>query len=358
MRLRLAVLAVVPAVVFGFVAAVPAQASGTTVHVHRGQSIQAAVDKAAPGTTIVLDEGTYWQSVLIRKDGITIRGQGDGTVIAPPKVLPKNICTTNFLGGKGAAFCVFAKRLDAKQNVVTRVLNTKISDLQVRGFNGMGIVAFGGSGFVVHDVTAVNDGDYGIARFDTVGGAVYDNVVRRNGEAGIYVGDTAMANAVVHDNQATGNQLGVFVRHSRYVKVYDNTSWGNCQGLLILDDGQPGGAGNVTAWDNDLNRNNMFCTANAEHPPLQGGGLLVLGGTKNVLRDNEVNGNVGKQFNSGGIVLISAQMFHGANAAWNTVTGNDATGNSPADIRWDGKGAGNRFTDNDCHTSMPAGLCN
>ncbi|MFD7159839.1 hypothetical protein ACFV9C_34945 [Kribbella sp. NPDC059898] len=76
--------------------------------------------------------------------------------------------------------------------------------------------------------------------------------------------------------------------------------------MLILDDGQPGGAGNVAAWDNDLNRNNQFRAANAEHPPLQGGVLLVLGGTKNVLRDNTVLGNVGTQFNSGGIVLVSA----------------------------------------------------
>ncbi|GAA2826204.1 right-handed parallel beta-helix repeat-containing protein [Kribbella solani] len=358
MRRKLAVLAAVPAVVFGSLAAVPAQASGATITVHPGQSIQAAVDRAAPGTTIVLAAGTYRQSVLIRKDRLTIRGEGNRTVLMPPAKLPKNVCTTDFLGGHGAAFCVFAKKLDAAQNVVTRVFDTKISDLQVRGFDGMGIVAFGGSGFVVHDVTAIHDGDYGIARFNTVGGAVYDNVVRNNNEAGIYVGDTAMANAIVRDNDATGNELGLFVRHSRYVKVFGNRSWGNCQGLLILDDGQAGGAGNVAAWDNDLNRNNNFCAANAEHPPLQGGGLLVLGGTKNVLRDNTVLGNVGKQFNSGGIVLVSAGMFHGANAAWNTVADNEAFGNSPADLRWDGLGAGNRFLDNNCRTSMPAGLCN
>ncbi|MFD7159838.1 right-handed parallel beta-helix repeat-containing protein [Kribbella sp. NPDC059898] len=203
----------------------PAQAYGATIRVHPRQSIQAAVDRAAPGTTIVLDEGTYRQSVLIRKGHLAIRGEGDGTVLMPPAKLPKNVCTTDFLGGKGAAFCVFAKQLDATQNVVTRVFDTKISDLQVRGFDGMGIVAYGGSGFVVHDVTAIHDGDYGIARFNTLGGAVYDNVVRNNDEAGIYVGDTAMANAIVRDNDATGNQLGLFVRHSRYVKVFDNRSW-------------------------------------------------------------------------------------------------------------------------------------
>jgi hypothetical protein len=345
--------------VLGTLVATPAQAHGKSViTVRPGQSIQAAVDKAAPGTTIVLKRGTFRESVLIQKDHITIRGSGSGphgTVLIPPKTLPKNLCT-DFVS-EGAGFCVIAKKLDAKGNVVTRVFDTKITNLKVTGFKGMGIVAFGAARFVVTHVAAINDGEYGIARFDTIGGALAHNVARNNDEAGLYVGDTARANAVVFGNLTTGNQLGLFIRHARFVKVFGNTSYGNCQGMLILDDGEAGGAGNVVAFANKLNRNNKFCPASEDAPPLQGGGLLVLGGTKNLIAKNVVLGNAGKQFNSGGIVLLSAKMFGGVDAAHNLVVKNVAFKNRPADIRWDGKGVGNRFIDNKCKTSIPKGLC-
>jgi len=360
MRRILTVLAAVPVLVLGTLVATPAQAHGKSViTVRPGQSIQAAVDKAAPGTTIVLKRGTFRESVLIQKDHITIRGSGSGphgTVLIPPKTLPKNLCT-DFIS-EGAGFCVIAKKLDAKGNVVTRVFDTKISNLKVTGFKGMGIVAFGAAGFVVTHVAAINDGEYGIARFDTLGGALAHNVARNNEEAGLYVGDTARANAAVYGNVASGNSLGLFIRHARFVKVFGNSSYGNCQGMLILDDGQPGGAGNVTAFANKLNRNNKFCPASEDGPPLQGGGLLVLGGTKNLITKNVVIGNAGAQVNSGGIVLLSAKPFGGTfDAAHNIVVKNIAFKNRPADIRWDGNGVGNRFIANKCKTSIPKGLC-
>jgi len=361
MRRILTVLAAVPALVLGTLVATPAQAHGKSVIVvHPGQSIQAAVDKAAPGTTIVLTRGTFHESVLIRKDHITIRGSGSGphgTVLMPPKTLPKNVCT-EFTDGAGGGLCVFAKKLDAKNNVVTRVFDTKITNLKVTGFKGVGVVAYGAAGFVVTHVAAIDDGEYGIARFDTIGGALAHNVARNNDEAGLYVGDTAHAHAVVFDNVSTGNQFGLFVRHTRFVKVFGNTLQGNCQGMLILDDGQAGGAGNVTAFANKLNRNNKFCPASEDAPALQGGGLLVLGGTRNLIAKNVVLGNSGKQFNSGGIVLLSAKPIGGTfDAAFNLVVKNVAFRNHPADIRWDGKGVGNRFIDNKCKTSIPKGLC-
>src|SRR3954453_21491565 len=67
-----------------------ATAAAATIHVHRGQSIQAAVNSADPGDTIVLDRGRYFQSVGIINSGITVRGAGSGrhgTVLRQPKSL-------------------------------------------------------------------------------------------------------------------------------------------------------------------------------------------------------------------------------------------------------------------------------
>jgi hypothetical protein len=61
---------------------------------------------------------------------------------------------------------------------------------------------------------------------------------------------------------------------------------------------------------------------------------------------------------SGGIVLLSVQMLDGGSAVIDdTVRGNDAHHNAPADILYDGSGLGNRFIDNECANSAPSGLC-
>ena len=52
-----------------------AQASSLIV-IGPSESIQAAVDAASPGDTILLEPGVYHQSVQIRTDGITLRGSG------------------------------------------------------------------------------------------------------------------------------------------------------------------------------------------------------------------------------------------------------------------------------------------
>src|SRR5438270_3494120 len=50
--------------------------------VSNGQSIQAAIDKAAPGSTIWVREGTYAENVLINKDNIRLLGH-DATIVPP-----------------------------------------------------------------------------------------------------------------------------------------------------------------------------------------------------------------------------------------------------------------------------------
>ena len=58
----------------------PAFVSADTHVVHPGQSIQAAVNAAEPGDTIVVKAGIYYQSVRIATDGITLRAHGQVTL--------------------------------------------------------------------------------------------------------------------------------------------------------------------------------------------------------------------------------------------------------------------------------------
>src|SRR5260370_23332606 len=96
-------------------------------------------------------------------------------------------------------------------------------------------------------VVATDDGAYGISRFESTRTQFADDIAIGNDEAGFYVGDSPDADTVVRDDQAYGNQFGVFVRHAREALVTDNRLGGNCQGVMVLDDGQPGGAGGAPA---------------------------------------------------------------------------------------------------------------
>ena len=256
--------------------------------------------------------------------------------------------------------CILAKNVNPKTGaVITPVRDDKVTGLLVTGFPGNGVFGYGTDGLRVTRVVAVNDGGYGISRFVSSRTLFANDIAIGNEEAGFYVGDSPHADTVVRDDQAYGNQFGIFVRHARHVLVTDDFVSGNCQGIMILDDGQSGGAGNVTVLDNRVFSNNKFCAKHGDTPVnLQGGGILLLGATRTLVAHNSVAGNSGKQINSGGIVVASAHaLTHGSNPNFNVVVGNTAFHNHPANLVWDGTGIGVRFKANECGTSIPSGLC-
>ena len=328
-----------PAIALGVALAAPYAASASSaakvIVVGPGQSIQAAVDQAQPGDTVLVKPGVYNQAVLIRTDGITLRGSGDflsGTVIEPPSTKPNNLCTGIF-GPTGV--CIVAKKVNMKTGAVkTPVYNDTVTGLYVSGFAGNGVFGYGTYGLTVQRVVAVNDGAYGISRFESTKTLFANDTATGNSEAGFYVGDSPNAATVVRDNVATGN----------------------CQGILVLDDGQPGGAGNALVQSNSVFRNNKSCPASQDAPALQGGGILLVGATQTKVMQNSVQGNRGKQFNSGGIVVVSAAVFHGSDPEFVTIARNTAYRDKPADLRWDGTGSVS-FAGNHCTTSIPAGNC-
>ncbi len=342
-------------------AAYAASASvSTTIVVGPGQSIQAAINGASPGDTVLIKPGVYHQSVQIRTDGITVRGSGDffgGTVLEPPATFPKTPCNSIF-GPTG--ICIFAKQVDPKTGrVITPVTDDTVTALLVTGFPASGVFGYGTDGLQVTRVAAIKDGAYGISRFASTDTLFADDTAVGNSEAGFYVGDSPDADTVVRDDVATGNQFGIFVRHARQVTVMDNRVSGNCQGIFVLDDGQPGGAGNAFIRENSVFRNNKFCPKHGETPVnLQGGGILLLGATHTWVTANSVSGNSGKQVNSGGIVVASAHaVTGGSNPHFDTIINNTAYADHPADLIWDGTGSGITFTANHCGTSIPPGLC-
>lgn len=322
-------------------AAAPASASNGTNKVHvvaPGHSIQAAVDAAHPGDTIVLRKGNYAGGILISTNRITIRGAGRETVL-------RDTGTNHCLNVAGPTGICVASPAGATVRAVT------IKDLTVRGFAGFGVFGFGTDRLTVEHVAAIRNADYGITEFSSTRGAFIGNYVTgSSGEAGLYVGDIANAHGtIVKDNISVANALGILVRHAHNVSVTGNIFVHNCAGVALVDDGQAGGQGDTRVSHNIISYNNATCAADEDHPELGGSGVIILGGDRNSIRGNVIVGNRGTTPFAGGVVLEPG--VGGSPAEHNTVTGNVIKNNRPANVIDNSGSNTNIIKNNSCRTS-------
>lgn len=327
----------------------PASAGAAAHVVHAGQSIQAAVDAASPGDTIVVRAGEYYESVTIHKDGLTLKAQGNVTL--EPGHYGSSEC---YIPGHDVGICVVPADFDPSTGTYSnRVQDVTISGFRVVEFEGDGIFGFGTRNLKVSGVVAIDNAAYGIASFDGIGTTFTGNAVSGSHDAGIYVGDSENANAVVSFNRAWGNALGILVRHSQKVVVTNNASWGNCIGIFLLADGQAGGSGQTAVLNNTVSANNEVCEQFNEAgflPILGGGGIVLAGSQHNAVLHNEVTNNRGTTIFSGGIVLIETPRArddgsHDASTN-NVVALNSLRGNRPADIVTDDASSPNLIVGN------------
>jgi hypothetical protein len=351
----------------------PASSSADrTVTVSSGESIQAAIDAAKPGTTIKIGEGTFKESLLVQTDDIKLIGAGRKlTKIVPPDQLVE---------GQGCVFSeqrepppappvlvasgICVAKLDAQGNIAGTVDEVDIRNLTVTGFNEFGMGLFGVEDGVVNRVIASDNTEYGVFANGSTGTTVARSVFGNNGEAGIYIGDSPNADATVWKNVSYDNVNGIFVRDAAHGKVIGNKSFGNCVGILFLNTDEtaqqpPAPAIDTKDWlatHNNVTANNKACAGGGEEggPPTSGTGIAIIGGIDIRVIDNGVFGNVPDSSTNS---PFSGGIFVGENSKGARVGDNTAIGNQPFDLISDGTGEDNKFFDNDCLTSQPDGLC-
>jgi parallel beta-helix repeat protein len=310
--------------------------------VEPGKLIQKAINAAHPGDTIVV-QGVHREDVVIRKNGISLRGL-DAVIEPPAKV-----------GSPGglSGICVLGD-VNSNTNKVNKYVNdASISGFTVRGFKGIGIVSFGARNANFTNNTTIDNEEYGLTAFASTGTKMIANVARGADEAGIYVGDSP--NAKVVGNNTYRNSLGIFVRNALGGTIAGNQVHNNCLGVLVLADA-PGPAGNFGVQGNEVRDNTRSCPATEEAPPLSGVGISLFGARGVEVTGNNIAGNIptGPTIFSGGVIMKCG--LGGTAPRDNSVVANNFGRNKP-DIFWDGSGPNNRFATNNCNTSVPARLC-
>jgi parallel beta-helix repeat protein len=349
------------AVVAGVAVCTAMPAAGQSVIiVEPGESIQAAVDAASPGSTILVRPGTFAEHVTITTDGIRLLGQG--ATLVPPDEHPASACSFGEESTDG--ICAIGE-LDFPDPegppvVTDPISNVTVSGFTVEGFEGIGILFIGAANPVVRHNVADDNEEYGIARFISTGGEIIRNEASGADEAGIYVGDSPDANVLVAGNETFDNGLfGFFLRDAANGRLVGNQSHDNCVGAIVLNTGA-NIAGEWSFRGNSIHENNEFCPGDEEEgtPPLSGIGVAIVSASDNTLKGNSITDNVptGDVPFSGGVVVIDIGIPGGNPPSNNVVQGNVIRANQP-DIFWDRSGEGNVFRANVCDTSVPDGLC-
>jgi parallel beta-helix repeat protein len=334
-------------------------ASAETITVQKGDSIQAAVDQASEGDTIEVAKGTYKENVEISTSGIKLVGKH--ATITPPKKPHKGSYCWGKEDESHSGICIAPQDFDFENFAPASgtVSGVEISGFTVKGFDGTGIVVYGGDANTITDNKLKNNQEYGVAAFVSTATTITGNTAAaKRSEAGFYVGDSPDSQALVRDNTSKGASYGFFLRSARNATFEGNTASDNCMGALVLGD-SPGPAGDSTFTDNAFTKNDKFCPA-GDGPATSGVGIAVASGsgvnaTGNRIVDNTTNRKVDV---TGGVVVLALPGPEGPGTppANNTFTGNTITGSDP-DVLYDGSGTNNTFTGNTCTSSQPEGLC-
>ena len=283
----------------------PGTLKGTVVG--PGESIQKAVNAAHPGATIVV-KGVHREDVVIRKDGIELRGD-DAVIEAPAKA--GSPCSKNF---GLEAICVLAD-VDPDTGELTgpRVKDVSVSGFTIRGFE-----------------TAGPDGDAFLFDFyNSRNATITANRIIGNVAGAVVFGNSIDAtfanNEVVGDPRNSTNGLDVEAG-SRNTKIVNNVVRSYTVGIAV-GGGKHNGATNTTIEGNDFIGNSIGGLTIEDSP-----GTKIL---SNVIRGNEIVGTyvagpksqeaklVGNNISGGGWGIFVGDT-HGGSVVGNKVHDNCA----------------------------------
>jgi parallel beta-helix repeat protein len=241
--------------------------------VHKGESIQAAVDKAKSGMLILIEPGVYKETIVVDKPGIKLVGKfsfSNAVVIKNPGEENNGIR----VNGNGDGFV--------------------LANVTVEGFEHNGVFLDSADNYIISHVKAVDNEYYGIFPVHCNNGLIEFCIATGSSDTGIYVGQST--NVKMQFNTVYGNVNGLEVENSSDVDVVLNEAYDNVAGILVdlLSGKDVKTSKNVRVRLNHLYNNNHINfgePGELESFVPSGLGLLILGTDKTIAEQNTINDN-------------------------------------------------------------------
>lgn len=263
---------------------------GSSITVNPGESIQAAVDAAQPGQTVVVKPGDYTEThsgsaaVRITKP---LKLIADSTADKPVRILPGGSQRQGIL-------------VEPENSGDPDIDGLEIKGFTVEGFRNNGIWLRHVTNFNIEGNTSIDNLENGIWPTLSTNGEVKKNVAYGSLDSALWV--EAVENVRVIDNTLHSSPTGLEVTVSNDVHMEGNTVYNNVVGIGLYP---PESAGlppsnwpaqpfrNWTVVDNHVYSNNLPNPVTGGSvgnlPP--GGGVLVLGVDTVTVQNNKIEDN-------------------------------------------------------------------
>lgn len=261
------------------------------VRVPQDATLAKAGGLVANGGIILIAKGVYHGTLDVRADDVTVRGADRNGVILDGQLVQSNGVIAS---GKRET----VENLTVRNYLQNGVLITGVTDA-----NGVGVargpdgylpahIPAPVPGYLIQDVTAQNNGLYGIYAFNRTSGVIRNNLASGGADSGIYVGQCSNCDASVTGNVATFNAVGLELANASDVVITGNRFVQNRIGVSVLSNYQEahGPTRSVQIVGNLIANNEQAKT------PSQADGAfgigIGLGGTVDaVVRANRITGN-------------------------------------------------------------------
>jgi hypothetical protein len=312
-------------------------------------TIQSAVNKAKPGDTIKVANGTY-------KEGVSVVGASKRYIklVGNPKDPGKVVLEAN-----GA-------KVKSNGIQVRDAVHVTVDGFTAQHYKANGFFALRADNYVFNHLQSYRVGVYGIYAFHTVGGTMENSEAAWNSDSGFYIGETPPqakpVRSIVKNIKSYGNVLGWSGTNMRYVTISKSQFYNNGTGVVpntLSSEKYPPEEDNVIT-DNDIfwNNFNYYVGAPFKVEPAAadstaypvGVGVLLFGGRHNRIDNNRVYGNWLAGAGMIQQIILLPKMPEVSNLIGNQITGNQFGANGTdlngRDLAYDGTGNDNCISGN------------
>jgi hypothetical protein len=306
-----------------------ADGAAHTIRVPKDQpTIQAAVDRAAPGDLVLISPGVYHEAVSVTTDDLVLRGTDRNRVILDGRYQLDN--GVKVLGANGVA----------------------VENMTARRYRSNGFFWTGVDGYRGSYLTSTRTGDYAIYAFDSVNGRFDHSYGSGAPDAGFYIGQCFPCNAEITDSEAAYNGIGYSGTNAGGNLIIHDSVWHDNRIGIVPNSGD--GEKLAPEHETTIVGNLVYRNNNSKSPAIDSArlgeynGILIGGGNDNLVIRNRVHDH-----KLAGIVIVP----NPDTTLWisndNRVEQNVVTKSGVGDLASAG-GDGNCFTGNTFRTSKPA----